>query len=168
MPVYPGALGISPLTPTIRRDPQNWSNPVDFFTRRVEDNGQVQRRSARISCETTLADLTVTGPEISPVTEQDALEQIFEMEKRVVLGLFDAMGITLTAAERERVLERRTEFMREPSMCNDDDTDHIAPRSCFPRPKAAIFVAPVRGRKPEPMTVHGAFVTLPKEALISA
>jgi hypothetical protein len=66
------------------------------------------------------------------------------------------------------MLERRTEFMGEPAVCNDDDADHVAPLDWSARLKAAIFVATGVRRKPEPMPVDEAIVTPPKEAPISA
>jgi hypothetical protein len=37
------------------------------------------------------------------------------------------------------MLKRRAKLMREPSMRNDEDTDHVAPRMWSPA-KGAIFV----------------------------
>jgi hypothetical protein len=51
----------------------------------------------------------------------------------------------------DHMLERRTEFMGKPAMCNDDDADHIAPQIWSARLKAAIFVATAGRRKPEPI-----------------
>jgi tetratricopeptide (TPR) repeat protein len=48
------------------------------------------------------------GP-LSPVTEQDALVRLFDMEKRLALGIYASLGIELTIAERARVLERATQ-----------------------------------------------------------
>jgi hypothetical protein len=66
------------------------------------------------------------------------------------------------------MLERRTEFMGEPAMRNDDDTDHVAPQIWSARLKAAIFVATAITRKSEPMPVDEAIGILPKEAPIGA
>lgn len=49
---------------------------------------------------------------ISPVTEQDALQQLFDMQKRLVLALFRSLEIELTPAERERIHRRPTENLR--------------------------------------------------------
>lgn len=43
-----------------------------------------------------------------PVRSSGALGTLFDMEKELALGLYEAMGIQLTAAERERVLRRPT------------------------------------------------------------
>jgi tetratricopeptide (TPR) repeat protein len=43
-----------------------------------------------------------------PVRSSGALATLFDMEKELALGLYEAMGIQLTPAERERVLQRPT------------------------------------------------------------
>jgi tetratricopeptide (TPR) repeat protein len=45
---------------------------------------------------------------IDPLQEQGALAALFDMQKRIALGLHTAMGVQLTAAERERLLQRPT------------------------------------------------------------
>ncbi len=45
---------------------------------------------------------------LSPLAEQDPLDRLFDMEKRLALGLYASLGIVLTVAEEERVLRRPT------------------------------------------------------------
>jgi len=45
----------------------------------------------------------------TPINEHDALDRLFEMEKRLAVGLYEQMGVQLTVAERERVMRRPTE-----------------------------------------------------------
>lgn len=47
-----------------------------------------------------------------PTTEQERLEQFFDAQKRLVLGLYSTMGVELTAAERERVNQRPTQSIQ--------------------------------------------------------
>jgi tetratricopeptide (TPR) repeat protein len=49
--------------------------------------------------------------ESTPLTEQDALRRLFDMQKRMALGLYRSMGIELTPAERERVMQMPTESL---------------------------------------------------------
>ena len=51
-------------------------------------------------------------PAVQPVGLEEGLDQFFEMEKALVFALFDAMGVTLTPAERERILDRRTDNLQ--------------------------------------------------------
>jgi len=46
------------------------------------------------------------------VSQEDALERIFEMEKALALQIYEEMGVALTVAERERVNERGTENLQ--------------------------------------------------------
>lgn len=47
-----------------------------------------------------------------PFVEQDALRQLFELEKRLALSIYRSLGVELTAAERERVNQRPTENLQ--------------------------------------------------------
>src|SRR5690606_16555960 len=38
-----------------------------------------------------------------PLVEEDALQQLFEMQKRLAFNLYESLGIQLTPAERERI-----------------------------------------------------------------
>jgi TolB-like protein len=42
------------------------------------------------------------------LTEEDAIQRLFDLEKRLALGIFRSLGIELTAAERERVMQQPT------------------------------------------------------------
>ena len=46
--------------------------------------------------------------QLSTWSEEDRLEAIFELQNRLTLGLFESMGVELTAAERDRVMEQPT------------------------------------------------------------
>jgi tetratricopeptide (TPR) repeat protein len=73
--------------------------------------GNVGGEEARIEI---LAGLVRVGAAEDPasLTDADALENFFDLQKRLVLGLFESMGVQLTPAERERVMERPTQNLR--------------------------------------------------------
>lgn len=73
--------------------------------------GNIDGEEARIEI---LAGLVRVGAEEDPatLTDADALENFFDLQKRLVLALFESMGIQLTPAERERVMERPTQSLR--------------------------------------------------------
>lgn len=72
--------------------------------------GQVGGDAARIDIEALVSQF---GSDALPrVEEGDQLDRFFEAEGRLVIGLFAAMGIELTAAERELVGRRRTESLQ--------------------------------------------------------
>ena len=47
----------------------------------------------------------------NPATQQAAIDQLFDMEKRLVLDLFTALNVTLTTAERTAIEQRPTRSM---------------------------------------------------------
>ncbi len=50
--------------------------------------------------------------QVAPVAEADRLERLFDMEKRLALKLYSALGVELTPAERAEVTKRRTENLQ--------------------------------------------------------
>lgn len=73
--------------------------------------GQIGGDAARIALDAAVRRTTTEG-QAPRVEEEDALDRFFEAEGRLVIGLFGAMGIELTATERERVGRRRTESLQ--------------------------------------------------------
>lgn len=49
------------------------------------------------------------GQQASPIAQQGALRQLFDMQAALALSLYGALGVELTVAERERVAQRPTE-----------------------------------------------------------
>lgn len=49
-----------------------------------------------------------TGP-VGTVADRDELRRLFDLEKRLAFGIYEAMGVQLTPAERQRVNQRPTE-----------------------------------------------------------
>lgn len=65
-------------------------------------------RALRIAAAVVRAD-TVAAEKAAPIELQDELDRLFAMEKSLALGLYQAMGVQLTVAERERVAHRATQ-----------------------------------------------------------
>ncbi len=61
-----------------------------------------------VSLEASVVGVGGDVPDAPPVTDEDAAERLFDMQKRVALGLYAALGIELTVAEREAVERRWT------------------------------------------------------------
>lgn len=49
---------------------------------------------------------------LRPVSEEDALERLFDAQKRLALALYGSLGVQLSDAERELVLQRPTGSLR--------------------------------------------------------
>lgn len=71
--------------------------------------GRVEAPGGDLSVQAVVVRVpTPEGTPLGTVREQDALARLFDMQKRVALGIYEQMGIQLTAAERERVTRRAT------------------------------------------------------------
>lgn len=68
----------------------------------VDDQTQLRLRAAIVGSTTG----QLSG---QPLEERDALRQLFEMQKRLALGVYSSLGIELSTAERERVTQIPTE-----------------------------------------------------------
>lgn len=73
--------------------------------------GQVGGDAARIDLSAGVVAATSDSPQPVNVDRSDAVERFFELEATLALGLFEALGVQLTAAERERVGRRPTESL---------------------------------------------------------
>jgi tetratricopeptide (TPR) repeat protein len=74
--------------------------------------GQVGGDARRLALAAAVLETVAGGADAVPVEVEEALERFFEAEGQLALGLFDAIGIELTAAERELVGRRRTENLQ--------------------------------------------------------
>jgi len=73
---------------------------------RIEDG-------TRIGLDAAVVEVGEPGVvQVDPLSDSDAIDQLFAMEKRLALDLHEEMGIQLTPAERERINERHTESVQ--------------------------------------------------------
>ncbi|MGE0351879.1 MAG: CsgG/HfaB family protein [Gemmatimonadales bacterium] len=71
--------------------------------------GAIQDQPGRDDLRVDASVVDVTTSEISATsTATDPLQQLFDAEKQIVLGLLERMGITLSPAERRAISERPT------------------------------------------------------------
>lgn len=67
-------------------------------------------QGTRVDVAAALVTVGEPGQELAdPLTAQDQIDRLFEMEKRLAFALYEELGVQLTAAERELVNERHTE-----------------------------------------------------------
>lgn len=74
---------------------------------RVVQGALLQRPDRRLQVDAAVVDVTSTQA-VRAVSHDDELEQLFALEKQVAFDLFDALGVTLTPAERVLVEQRPT------------------------------------------------------------
>ena len=68
---------------------------------------------SRIGVDAAVVEVREPGLErVDPLSDEDAVEQLFALEKRLALDLHAELGVELTPAERERVNERQTESVQ--------------------------------------------------------
>jgi len=70
--------------------------------------GRVEGTEAALSLQAAVLRVPREAAGANPLREQDALARLFELEKRLALGVYDRLGIQLTEAERQRVLRQQT------------------------------------------------------------
>jgi TolB-like protein len=70
--------------------------------------GRVEGTAAELSLQAAVVQVPTDTAPTNVLRERDALSRIFELEKRLALGIFDRLGIQLTPAERQRVLRQPT------------------------------------------------------------
>lgn len=77
---------------------------------RVVQGAITQLPNDALRVDATIVDVPTTAS-VDAVSADDRLEQLFALEKRIVFALFEALGVTLTPAERALVDQRPTRSM---------------------------------------------------------
>jgi thioredoxin-like negative regulator of GroEL len=70
--------------------------------------GRVEGGATTLSLQAAVLHVPRAGAAANPLREQDALPRLFEAEKRLALGIYERLGVQLTDAERQRVLQLQT------------------------------------------------------------
>jgi TolB-like protein len=74
---------------------------------RVVQGSILQVGSSQLRVDAAVVDVPTT--EVRGTAQgEEQLEQLFDLEKRIALGLFDQLGVTLTVAERNAIEQRPT------------------------------------------------------------
>lgn len=86
---------------------------------RLLGSGNIVQGSLRVDAGTRVgvdaAVVEVGAPgqaRVDPLSDEDRVEQLFALEKRLAIALHGELGIQLTPAERERINERQTESVQ--------------------------------------------------------
>lgn len=74
---------------------------------RIVQGALSESADRRLRLDAAVVDVPTTTA-VGSAGDDDRLDQIFALEKRIVFGVFDALGVTLTPAERTLVEERPT------------------------------------------------------------
>jgi TolB-like protein/cytochrome c-type biogenesis protein CcmH/NrfG len=74
-------------------------------------NGQISQTAQRLRVDAAIVN-TQTAAVSGGATTESTLEQLFNMEKTLVLQLFDSLGVRLTTAERTAIEQRPTRSLQ--------------------------------------------------------
>ena len=74
--------------------------------------GRFRVDEGQIDVDAAVVDVGRGDDETEPISDADALEEIFALEKRLALDIHAELGVQLTSAERERITERQTESIQ--------------------------------------------------------
>jgi TolB-like protein len=76
--------------------------------------GSVTQQNNQLTIQAAVAAVQAArnAPRRAPVLERDALNRLFDLEKRIALRLYETLGVTLTVAEREAVEKRATQNLQ--------------------------------------------------------
>lgn len=66
----------------------------------------------RISVDVAVVKVSSAPGDVAPVTAEDDIARLFDLEKRLALDVHTQLGVSLTPAERARVNERQTESVQ--------------------------------------------------------
>ena len=74
-------------------------------------NGQIQQNASRLRVDAAILN-TQTSTLAGGAASENTLEQLFAIEKSIVLQLFDSLGVILTTAERVAIEQRPTKSLQ--------------------------------------------------------
>ena len=74
-------------------------------------SGQIMQNEQRLRVDAAIVN-TTTSQAAGGAANENTLDQLFDIEKAIVLQLFDSLGVRLTTAERNAIEERPTRSMQ--------------------------------------------------------
>jgi TolB-like protein len=74
--------------------------------------GRLEAEADRLTVQAMVVAVPLESASPSTLSDQDALQALFDLQKRMALALIASLGIELTPAERERITERPTEHLQ--------------------------------------------------------
>jgi tetratricopeptide (TPR) repeat protein len=74
-------------------------------------NGQIVQNAARLRVDAAIVNTQTSGI-AGGAANENTLDELFTIEKAIVLQLFDSLGVTLTTAERNAIEQRPTRSMQ--------------------------------------------------------
>jgi TolB-like protein len=70
--------------------------------------GRIEGAGAQVNFQAAVVRVQTPTAAGTPLRERDALTRLFDVEKKLALGIYNRMGVQLTSAERDRVTRQAT------------------------------------------------------------
>ena len=74
--------------------------------------GSLLQNGDRLRTDAALVSVATSGVGAAPATDEQDLDRLFDMEKRIALALISSLGVQLTTAERDAIEQRPTKSLQ--------------------------------------------------------
>jgi TolB-like protein len=74
--------------------------------------GSLLQTGEKLRTDAALVSVATSAVSITPATDEQDLDRIFDMEKRIALSLVQSLGVQITTAERDAIEQRSTRSLK--------------------------------------------------------
>lgn len=74
--------------------------------------GSLLQNGDRLRADAALVSVATSAVSVTPATDEQKIDQIFDMEKRIALSLIQSLGVQLTTADRNAIEQRPTRSLQ--------------------------------------------------------
>jgi TolB-like protein len=74
--------------------------------------GSLLQNGDRLRADAALVSVATSGISATPATDEQKIDQLFEMEKKIALSLIQSLGVPLTTADRNAIEQRPTRSLQ--------------------------------------------------------
>jgi len=74
-------------------------------------SGDISQSGTELNTTAEVVSTTTSAVEGSPATDNESLDRVFDIEKKIALDLFSRLGITLTTAQQNEIEQRPTKSL---------------------------------------------------------
>jgi TolB-like protein len=74
--------------------------------------GSILQNGDKLRTDAALVSVSTSAVSITPASDEQKLDQVFDMEKRIALSLIQSLGVQITTAERNAIEQRPTKSLQ--------------------------------------------------------